>query len=479
MVYRIDVWTRPVSGIDPQGAGVRSQIQQLGIDPGNTRAARVFFIDTTATREQVQRIAAELLADPVVEEATILDKAPQDGSKRRIEVHFKPGVMDPVAASTEMAIRDMGLPVTEVRTGRAYTFDASLTEEQLRTISRQALANAVVESVYYEAYLPREFVHAHEYAFELRHVEIRNLNDEQLKTLSRQGHLFLSLTEMQAVQSYYREQGREPTDIELETLAQTWSEHCVHKTLKSSVEVVDESGKTLRTYKNLIKETIFASTQELMKRRNDGFCLSVFKDNAGVIKFDDQDAVCFKVETHNRPSAIEPYGGSATGIGGCIRDVLGTGLGAKPVANTDVFCVAFPDRGKDEGRRMKDEKENALSSFSLHPSSLPKGVIHPKRILQQVVAGVRDYGNRMGIPTVNGAVYFDDNYVGNPLVFCGCVGLLPNDKITAATRSSSWAAARVATASTARPSPPPNSPTSTRTSSATPFRSATRSSRSG
>src|SRR5213075_209742 len=125
------------------------------------------------------------------------------------------------------------------------------------------------------------------------------------------------------------------------------------------------------------------------------------------IAFDETDAVCFKVETHNHPSAIEPYGGSTTGVGGVIRDVLGTGLGAKPIANTDIFCVAMPAQ----------------------TSSLPKGVLHPKRVLQQVVAGVRDYGNRMGIPTVNGAVYFDDRYLGNPLVFCGCVGLMPRDKI--------------------------------------------------
>ncbi len=430
MVYRIDVSSRPEKdGIDPQGAAIRSQIQQTGADPGSIRVSRVFFIDTPAPRPAVERVANELLADPVTEQAMIVEAAPDDSGKSRIEVHFKPGVMDPVAASTEMAIRDMGIDVVEVRTGRAFVFDQPHPRDTLQSISRQSLANAVVESVYLEAFVPKEFAHAREYDFELRHVPIRNLTDAELQTLSRQGHLFLSLTEMQAVQDYYKSQNREPTDIELETLAQTWSEHCVHKTLKSHVEVVDESGKTLRVYKNLIKETIFASTQELIKRRNDGFCLSVFKDNAGVIAFDDTDAVCFKVETHNRPSAIEPYGGSATGIGGCIRDVLGTGLGAKPVANTDVFCVAYPEREKDEVGRMKDENKNNTSSFSLHTSPLPRGVIPPKRILQQVVAGVRDYGNRMGIPTVNGAVYFDDNYVGNPLVFCGCVGLLPNDKI--------------------------------------------------
>ncbi|MBC7784917.1 MAG: phosphoribosylformylglycinamidine synthase subunit PurS [Burkholderiales bacterium] len=440
MVYRIDVWTRPnSSGIDPQGAATRAQIQQLGIDPGTTRAFRVFFIETNAPRHDVQRVAGELLADDVVEEFSIMDRVVSDSAGSRIEVHLKPGVMDPVASSTEIGLRDAGLPVTEVRTGRAYVFGNKMADVELQMIAARALSNSVVESVYFEAHVPDAFAHAQVHPFQLRHIPIRELDEASLAKLSRDGHLFLSLVEMQAVQTYYRKQGREPTDIELETLAQTWSEHCVHKTLKSAVVVVDEAGKTLRTYKNLIKETIFSSTQELIRRRGDGFCLSVFKDNAGVIRFDNEDAVCFKVETHNRPSAIEPYGGSATGIGGCIRDVLGTGLGAKPIASTDVFCVAFPDQSDGMSASRQVENESASSrlddSPTRRPAPLPKGVIHPKRILQQVVAGVRDYGNRMGIPTVNGAVYFDDNYVGNPLVFCGCVGLLPNDKIEKKTRA--------------------------------------------
>jgi len=295
------------------------------------------------------------------------------------------------------------------------------------------LANGVIESVYFEPYWPRSFESGREGAFGVRRIEVRELSDVLLAKLSREGHLFLSPAEMKAIQEYFRGQGREPTDVELETLAQTWSEHCVHKTLKSAVdvEVRDEHGKKIgsRRYGNLIKETIFASTMRIIQGDKSGqshphpnpppeymgrgkeFCLSVFVDNAGVVAFDETDAVCFKVETHNHPSAIEPYGGSATGAGGVIRDVLGTGLAAKPVANTDVFCVAFPDSQR---------------------GPLPKGIIHPKRILQQVVAGVRDYGNRMGIPTVNGAVYFDEGYLGNPLVFCGCVGLIPRDKINKA-----------------------------------------------
>jgi phosphoribosylformylglycinamidine synthase II len=344
-----------------------------------------------------------------VETAVVVAQPPADEGKSRIEVHLKPGVMDPVAASTEMAVRDMGLEVKQVRTGRAYLIEGKVQREQLQYIASRVLANGVVESIHFDAFIPRQFPAGHAYEFKLRTVPIRNLSGEELVKLSREGHLFLSLDEMNAIQAYFKEEGREPTDVELETLAQTWSEHCVHKTLKSAVdlEIRDEAGKVIerRQYKNLIKETIFQSTMKLMEEKK-GFCLSVFVDNAGVIAFDETDAVCFKVETHNRPSAIDPYGGSATGIGGVIRDVLGTGLAAKPVANTDVFCVAFPDAG-----------------------ALPKGVIHPKRILREVVAGVRDYGNRMGIPTINGAVYFDDRYVGNPLVFCGCVGIIPRNMI--------------------------------------------------
>jgi phosphoribosylformylglycinamidine synthase len=350
---------------DPLGEAVRQQIREFGGNGvGRVSTARIFLIDANANRPQIERVARELLADPIVERAEFVEMnhPPRD---QRIEIHLKPGVMDPVAASTEAALRDMGIDVREVRTGRVYFIEGAHDRDLLEQIAKKTLANGVIESVHFEPFIPSEFPAAREYEFQLRHVPLRNLNDDDLKKLSREGHLFLSLAEMKAIQAYYREQSREPTDIELETIAQTWSEHCVHKTLKSAVEVVDESGKIVRTYKNLIKETIFGSTMELMKRRNDGFALSVFKDNAGVIKFDDKDAVCFKVETHNRPSAIEPYGGAATGIGGCIRDIMGTGLSAKPVANTDVFCVGFPDVGASIANRKSQIANPHADSPSL------------------------------------------------------------------------------------------------------------------
>ena len=429
MIYRIDVRTVPtarggMAAVDPLGEAVRHQIQEFGISVGPIAVSRIFLIDSDSDPAEIERVAQELLADPVVESAHLVAYSFDDTGKSRIEIHLKPGVMDPVAASTEMALADMGLNVREVRTGRAFVIDGAIPRPQLEHIAGRVLANGVIESVHFDAYVPRQFQIGKPCVLDLRHVKLLSLSDPQLTKLSREAHLFLSLTEMKAIQSYFQQQGRDPSDIELETIAQTWSEHCVHKTLKSAVdvEVRDASGKVTGTrhYGNLIKETIFASTMQLMEKtrasKAEEFCLSVFADNAGVVAFDDVDAVCFKVETHNHPSAIEPYGGSATGAGGVIRDILGTGLAAKPVANTDVFCVAFPDRDQ------------------AGLGTLPRGIIHPRRILQQVVAGVRDYGNRMGIPTINGAVYFDERYLGNPLVFCGCVGLIPRDKISKAAR---------------------------------------------
>ena len=426
MIYRIDVFpAQSTTTADFSGDSVRRQIAEFGVQVGKVSTRRIFLVDTDAAQDDVQRIARQLVADPIVEQAEIVASAPAEAGSR-IEIHLKPGVMDPVAASTEMAIRDMGIAVNEVRTGRAYLFEGKLDRELLERIATRILANGVIESIHFDTYVPSEFAKGRQQAFKLTHVPIRDLSDEQLRVFSREKHLFLSLPEMKAIQDYYKAAAREPSDIELETIAQTWSEHCVHKTLKSSVdvEVRDETGKKIgsRKYSNLIKETIFQSTQDLINAGKKEFCLSVFKDNAGVISFDDTDAVCFKVETHNHPSAIEPYGGSATGSGGVIRDVLGTGLAARPIANTDVFCVAYPDNWKvGDASNQKSEIKNQ--------KSLPKGVIHPRRILHQIVAGVRDYGNRMGIPTLNGAVYFDDRYLGNPLVFCGCVGIIPRNKI--------------------------------------------------
>jgi phosphoribosylformylglycinamidine synthase len=240
------------------------------------------------------------------------------------------------------------------------------------------------------------------------HINLFTVSDYELLKISKDNLLSLNIQEMKTIQNYYKSIDRNPTDVELETIAQTWSEHCKHKTLMGVIEYKyeDENTGEIKTelIDNLLKSTIVKATKEL----NQDWCLSVFKDNAGVIEFDEKNGVAFKVETHNHPSALEPYGGAGTGIGGVIRDILGVGLGAKPIFNTDVFCFGMPDADWN---------------------SLPKGVLHPKQIMKGVVEGVRDYGNRMGIPTINGAVLFDEGFTCNPLVYCGTAGIMPKDCI--------------------------------------------------
>ncbi len=310
------------------------------------------------------------------------------------------------------AIRDFGLQADAVRTLRKYWL-GQLPEDRLRPLVTKVLANDAIEQVIVGPLNFDRLEFGSEYQFKLVTVPLRDMDDSALVRLSREGQLYLSLVEMQTIQQHFRDLGRDPTDAELETLAQTWSEHCSHKTLAGRIDYRGPEGQ--RRFENMLKETIFAATQEIRKTRTDAglddWCVSVFKDNAGIVRFDEQYDVAFKVETHNHPSALEPYGGANTGLGGVIRDTLGTGLAAKPVCSTDVFCFAPPDTA---------------------PDSLPPGVIHPRRVMRGVVSGVRDYGNRMGIPTVNGAIYFDPRYVGNPLVFCGNVGLLPRDKTSKA-----------------------------------------------
>jgi len=229
------------------------------------------------------------------------------------------------------------------------------------------------------------------------------MTNEQLLALSKKGLLALNLDEMRTIQQHYRQEGREPTDVELETLAQTWSEHCSHKTFKATIDYreVDSHGHVLEqeTIPGLLKHYIMRATQQVERP----WVVSAFSDNAGIVRFTETQDIAFKVETHNHPSAIEPFGGANTGVGGVIRDVLG--VSAQPIACTDILCFGPP------GTPSQD---------------LPPGILSPRRIASGVVNGVRDYGNKMGIPTVNGAILYHSGYIYNPLVFCGCLGILPH-----------------------------------------------------
>ena len=416
-LWQIDIYPAE-NEIDREGARTSEEIHELGIgDDVPVVFARGFLVQGEIDGEQAQQIAQTLLADAVTERTVVavagdavLSQPPVDSSDiRLVNVLPKPGVMDPVAASTIGAARDCGFDVQSVRTMRKYWI-SGVDEPTFQTICRRALSNDSIEQVIAGPLEMEQLDVGTAYEFELVRVPIRSLSDDELETLSREGQLYLTLVEMQTIRDHFVALDRDPTDIELETIAQTWSEHCSHKTLAGRIHyrgvgADGTPGGDERQYDNMLKETIFAATQTIRKNLgDDDWCVSVFKDNAGVVTFDDQFHACFKVETHNHPSALEPYGGANTGIGGVIRDPMGTGMGAKPVCNTDVFCFAPPDTPADQ---------------------LPPGVLHPRRVMKGVVAGVRDYGNRMGIPTVNGAVYFDKRYLGNPLVYAGNVGMIP------------------------------------------------------
>lgn len=231
--------------------------------------------------------------------------------------------------------------------------------------------------------------------FPLFEVNMLEAGEQQLLEISREMGIGLNLQEMKAVQEYFKQRKRNPTDVELQTIGQTWSEHCFHKTFKGKITF---DGKEIDS---LFKTYIAKVTEEI----NPSWCFSVFEDNAGIIHFDKDYGIAIKVETHNHPSAIEPFGGAATGVGGVIRDVLG--VWADPIACTDVLGFGPLDYDYEK---------------------LPLGVKHPKYVYMGVVAGIGSYGNNMGIPTVNGAIYFDESYVGNVVVYCGCIGLLPLKK---------------------------------------------------
>jgi len=231
--------------------------------------------------------------------------------------------------------------------------------------------------------------------FSLLDIDLLSASTEQLKEASDGMGLAMSLQEMETIQAYFKAKRRNPTDVELQTIAQTWSEHCYHKTFKGKIRIGN------RNIHSLFKTYIAKATKEI----NPNWCYSVFEDNAGIVLFDKGYGIAAKVETHNHPSAVEPFGGAATGVGGVIRDILG--VWADPIACTDVL---------------------GFGPLDFDYSELPAGMKHPKYVYMGVTAGIGSYGNNMGIPTVNGAIYFDESYTGNVTVYCGCIGLLPLNK---------------------------------------------------
>ena len=411
---------------DAEAGGLQADAADLGVKGiKKIRISRVYYLRGNLSEKELRRIADELLTDPIAEECDVQEETghpeqtvrPSTGSGRTvvskestfhsIEVAYRPGVRDPVEDSVLKGAADLGIEgIRAVHTAKEYGIDGKLDAEALARLTTKLLVNGTIQEVVTPERLARLFAPPAQASLEIETVHLLKAGDTVLQRVSLDHQLSLNLEEMQAVQAYFRKENREPALIELETIAQTWSEHCKHKTFRSAVVYTEEVGGKAKkkVFQNLLNETIVRATEEL----NVPWCVSVFEDNSGVVEFDEEYHLCFKVETHNHPSALEPFGGASTGIGGVIRDILGTGLGAKPVASTDVFCFPPPD--------FPTEK-------------VPPGALSPKRLIKGVVAGVKDYGNKMGIPTVNGAVLFDERFIGNPLVYCGNVGLLPVNKV--------------------------------------------------
>lgn len=412
MFWKIEIKDKP-GVFDAVGEGIKKDILDLGITTVRAvRFAQVFTLEGNLSEGEVRSICEELLVDRISQDYSI--NARTENRKPNtaiIEVAYNPGVMDPVEESTLKGIRDLGIKTTLlVKTAKKYILKGKLSPPQIKTISEKLLCNKLIQHVVKTQSHKGANTQETGYQFNLVTVDLLGASDKRLSEVSKKGQLFLNLAEMRQIKRYFQSLKRNPTDCELETIAQTWSEHCWHKTFRGKIDYREvtkpqshKAASKTKKIDNLLKSTIMKVTKEL----NKPWCVSVFKDNSGVIRFDDEYNVCFKVETHNHPSALEPFGGANTGIGGVIRDPLGTGLGAKPIFNTDVFCFAPPD---------------------LPFSHVPKGSLHPKRVMKGVVSGVRDYGNKMGIPTVNGAVLFHENFVGNPLVYCGTAGIMPREK---------------------------------------------------
>lgn len=393
-IYRFVVQFRQP---DPRSAGYRKDVLALGFnDLDRIECQDLYFIEGQLSQDDLHQLALALLSDPVTQTVT-WDELPASPPDRKpatamVEVALRPGVTDPVAGQIVRAAHELGFEgVQRAATGLRFLIEG-LTDERVNVLTKRLLANAVIQHWSLGEITP-SFPEEAISTGAVEIIPIRELSEDGLLSVSKDRLAALDLVEMKAIQDYYLEAQRDPTDVEFETLAQTWSEHCVHKTFKARVSL-DNGGEI----DSIIKTYLQAATDKI----NAPWVISAFVDNAGILEFDDEFDISFKVETHNHPSAIEPFGGANTGVGGVIRDVLG--VSAKPIANTDILCFGPQD---------------------MHPDSLPEGILHPRRIQSGVVAGVQDYGNKIGIPTVNGAILYDEGYTANPLVFCGCVGIAP------------------------------------------------------
>ena len=426
-IVRVETTPKTGEGMrDVRGDSVKRQLAaDHSIQIDSVRSIVGFLIDSEITSEEVSLRADDIFADPIIEESAT-DSSHIDNSTLFPEspdiivtIGFKAGVTDNPGKAALDGFRTIFPEAGEdarVSTYITYVFYGVPEGVEAEWISKQ-LHNGLIERALVSKKgeeVPKiEYIPVAKIEYTAPKTIDLEISDDELMKLSEEGLLALNLEEMQTIQAHYRDPEvrsaraaaglpeNAPTDVELECLAQTWSEHCKHKIFAAHIHHVDTETGEDTEIDSLFKTHIMNPTLE-MKDEVD-WLLSVFHDNSGVIAWDDEWSICMKAETHNSPSALDPYGGAMTGIVGVNRDILGTGLGARPIANTDVFCFGPPDWEGD----------------------LPDNLFHPSRVLRGVHAGVRVGGNESGIPTVNGAIVFDDRYIGKPLVYCGTIGMMP------------------------------------------------------
>jgi len=382
---------------DPRGAAIAESASHLGIQlVGDVTIADIVFVDGQLDSNDRQRMQA-VLVDPLLEIGSW-----ELPSGNGVEITRLPGVTDSDADAVRHAAQQLGIEIDEAATGRRLQFVDDESPDVTREVVERIVANPIIER-WADGSIEPPHVDGETGAPGTSGpvmVPIRGLDDDQLLELDRERSLSLDIEELRVIRDEYQRLGRDITDIEIETLAQTWSEHCAHKTFRAVIDATgghDDDGLDTGPV-----EPLLAQLRRCTDAIDAPFVVSAFVGNAGVIEFSPGTTLALKAETHNHPSAVEPFGGANTGVGGVIRDVLG--IAHRPIAVTDILCFGPADLPLDR---------------------LPTGSLHPRRIREGVIDGVADYGNKIGLPTVAGAILYDPAYTTNPLVFAGCIGSAP------------------------------------------------------
>ncbi|WP_162942397.1 phosphoribosylformylglycinamidine synthase subunit PurL [Desertimonas flava] len=387
---------------DPRGVAIRDAAAHHGIDLGGpVGVADIVFVAGELSDDDRRELAA-FLADPLLQTASweapsAGDPATSPDSATAYEVTFHPGVTDGAADALMQAAAHLGVKVTAAASGRRIEFPAGTDHDTLDVLLRRVVANPVIER-WAPGRIEPAFAPTESIAPQAAVVPIRNLDEAGLAALNVERAMALDPAELLVIQAHFVDLRRDPTDVELETLAQTWSEHCAHKTFRAAITVRDADGATSEI------APLLRQLRDATDRVDAPFVRSAFVGNAGIVSFAEGESLALKAETHNHPSAVEPFGGANTGVGGVIRDVMGAGH--KPFAVTDILCFGPADTPDGD---------------------VPDGSLHPRRIIAGVVDGVADYGNKIGLPNVAGAVLYDPAFTTNPLVFAGCIGVADDD----------------------------------------------------